>query len=254
MSATYTMLLRDVMVTEFNTSFDRWDYEQSYAEFAFGDTVYGKLPVIPDPKLIGLGTYPIFAEAYRPILNGKIVDQYFTREICAETIDLWVLMMRRKMDQIMPYFNQLYESLNIPYSALDTMRINSVNETDTTGSEETSGQSENASTSKSKSRAVNSNAPQTMLQANADYASAAADSNSEGESDGIASQNASSSTNSNANSNTLVTGYQGTASDLIVKYRNSLINIDVMVIGAVEDMFMQVLNNGDNYTTQGWYY
>lgn len=254
MAAAFTMLLRDVLVTEFNPSFDRFNYEQPYGEFEYNGVKYGKLPIIPEPEKIGLGTYPIFDEAYRPILNGKIVDNFFTREICAETIDLWTQMMRRRMDQEMPYFNQLYESLQIEYSALDTMRINSVNETDTSGSESTSGSSENTTNAKSKSRAVNSTTPQTMLKGDGEYASAAADTNSESESDALATQSAESENNTSANSNTLVTGYQGTASDLIVKFRNSLINIDLMVITRLEDLFMQILNNGDNYTNQGWYY
>lgn len=55
-------------------------------------------------------SYPIFDEAYRPILETKIIEHYYTREICAETVGRWKLFLKAKMNEIMPYYNKLYES------------------------------------------------------------------------------------------------------------------------------------------------
>ena len=54
--------------------------------------------------------FPIFDEAYRPVLETKIIKHYYTREIGAETFGLWQLWLDTKMNEIMPYYNKLYES------------------------------------------------------------------------------------------------------------------------------------------------
>lgn len=67
---------------------------------------------------IGLKDYPIFDESYRNVLNQKIIDHYYMREIGAETPALFVFFLNRKMREIMPYYNQLYESAKIEYDPL----------------------------------------------------------------------------------------------------------------------------------------
>ena len=55
------------------------------------------------------GRFPIFDESYRPVLCKKILRHYYTREICAETVGLWKLWLNSKMNEIMPYYNKMYE-------------------------------------------------------------------------------------------------------------------------------------------------
>ena len=62
--------------------------------------------------------YPIFDEAYRATLEKKILKHYYTREICCETVGLWKLFLNRKMNEIMPYYNQLYKSALIEFNPL----------------------------------------------------------------------------------------------------------------------------------------
>ena len=54
--------------------------------------------------------YPIFDEAYRSVLETKIIKHYYTREIGAETVGLWQMWLDTKMNEIMPYYNKLYET------------------------------------------------------------------------------------------------------------------------------------------------
>ena len=54
--------------------------------------------------------YPIFDEAYRFPLNKKILRHFYTREICEETVGLWKLRLQQTLNEIMPYYNKLYES------------------------------------------------------------------------------------------------------------------------------------------------
>lgn len=55
-------------------------------------------------------SFPIFDEDYRPVLCKKILKHYYTREIGFETVGLWKLKLNMLMNEIMPYYNKLYES------------------------------------------------------------------------------------------------------------------------------------------------
>lgn len=94
------------------------------------------------PKIFNFD-FPIFDETYRLPLEIKILRYYYTREICEETVGLWKLRLQNKLNLIMPYYNQLYESELIKFNPLydvdlttDHKRDNTTNEeTTTTGSE-----------------------------------------------------------------------------------------------------------------------
>ncbi|MBO7734548.1 MAG: hypothetical protein J6S67_18430 [Methanobrevibacter sp.] len=62
--------------------------------------------------------YPIFDEEYRSILETKIIKHYYLREICAETVGVWKHFLDTKMNEIMPYYNKLYESELIKFNPL----------------------------------------------------------------------------------------------------------------------------------------
>lgn len=252
--ATFTMELNEVIESLYNPSSDPDEWEQEYESVTFNGVTYGRLPVLPQYNDIGLAYYPLFNEGYRKILNGKIIDEYYNQEIGTETIDNFRLILRKKMDQIMPYYNKLYETEMITYDALDTMRIHSVGNSHMEGEELSEATNVTDSTTKSGARVIGSNFPQTMLAGNGDYASSGTDTNSESDVDTSVSQDGKSASNTDSNSDTLVTGYQGAASDLIVKYRNSLINIDTMVLAELADCFMMVLNNGDEYFARNSYW
>lgn len=54
--------------------------------------------------------FPIFDESYRSVLETKILKHYYTREIGMETVGLWKHFLDMRMNEIMPYYNQLYNS------------------------------------------------------------------------------------------------------------------------------------------------
>lgn len=251
----HTMRFKDVIESVYGTTLDPDDFEQSYDSFTFNGVTYGRLPVLNDPVEIGMGTYPIFNEAYRPILNGKIVDEYYNREIGTESIDDFKLIIRRKLDQIMPYYNKLYESELVEYGPLMTMDITSVSESEIVGEDVGTANTTSTSDTEAKARVVNSNTPQTMLRGSGDYASSATDTSSDSDVNSESESVTNNTTNSNTNSNNRVTGYQGIASDLMRKFRASLINIDTMILSDVEDCFMLVLTTGDSFSNnERWYF
>lgn len=66
--------------------------------------------IISEARTQIFGNYPIFDETYRSVLESKILRHYYTREICAESVGLWKLWLNNKMNEIMPYYNKLYQS------------------------------------------------------------------------------------------------------------------------------------------------
>lgn len=188
---------------------------------------------------IGLAYYPIFDPAYKVGLDGKIVDHYWNREIGTETIEMFQLAMRRKMNEIMPYYNLLYKSTQIEFDPLSTVDLTTISDMNST--EHADGNS--SQTGSSGSRSVSSETPQTMLSPTGDYAASAADSNTSSDTEGLSSSDTTNEVDTNSNTK----GYQGVAADLLMRYRESLLNIDVMIINELEEMFMLVWDNGDEY-------
>ena len=67
---------------------------------------------------IGLNEYEIWDENYRAVLNKKIMDHYWFREIGQETPGLFKFYLNRTMNEIMPYYNQLYETTILEYNPI----------------------------------------------------------------------------------------------------------------------------------------
>lgn len=69
------------------------------------------------PKIFDFN-FPIFDESYRTVLETKILRHYYTREIGLETVGLWKLKLNTKLNEIMPFYNQLYKSELIEFNPL----------------------------------------------------------------------------------------------------------------------------------------
>ena len=52
----------------------------------------------------------LFDATYKSVLFPKILLHYYTREIGFETVGLWKLKLNTKLKEILPYYNKLYES------------------------------------------------------------------------------------------------------------------------------------------------
>ena len=75
-------------------------------------------------------SFPIFDESYRSVIERKILKHYYTREIGLETVGLWKLKLNTKLEEIMPYYNQLYKSELFKFNPLydiDYTRTNNRN-------------------------------------------------------------------------------------------------------------------------------
>lgn len=200
---------------------------------------------VVDVRKLYLSHYPIHDPDYRGALNDKIIDHYWTREIGQETIDMWGFYLRRKMNEIMPVYNDLYKSCQLKYDPLRTMDMYTVsrgeNEATTKQTQSATGETEGKSTS----RAIGSTFPQSMLHGDEDYATDGNDAvgTSEGSERNSGESDALSHGKNIADSR--VTGRSQSGMQLVTEYRAAIINVDMMIINELEPMFMQVFGNGD---------
>lgn len=132
------------------------------------------------------------------------------------------------MCEIMPYYNQLYASAAIQFDPLVTHKWS-----ETTGrNSSTQGQS----TASANNQHVNSDTPQGLLSiGNIEaelYASSAAiaHDSSTGNSSGTATENVSVTSQ----------GYDADPSELLLKYRETIVNIDQMIVNELQTLFMGV--------------
>lgn len=88
---------------------------------------------------------PFFDENYRSVLCQKILKHYYLREICCETVGVWKLWMNERLESIMPYYNQLYESEMIKFDPLNDVNLTRKHDRTVDGTEERRGETSDTS-------------------------------------------------------------------------------------------------------------
>lgn len=210
------------------------------------------------PKVFNFD-FPIFDEEYRTVLEHKILKHYYTREIGAETVGLWQLWLNTKLNEIMPYYNKLYESELLEFNPLYTHHLtrkgdkNGTENGTETGTEigKTKGKTENKNDVNNSSWDLYSDTPQGALKGLDDntYLTNARKNTDSGSSSGSGSNEIDVNTSlSNKKDKTTtegyveeVAGYLGiSGSRLLQEFRSTFLNIDMLIIDELEELFMQL--------------
>ena len=195
--------------------------------------------------------YPIFDDTYKEVLETKILKHFYTREIGSETYGLFKLRLDAKMNEIMPYYNKLYNSELIefnPIYASDITRIHMGSKQDNGEySESVAGSYNNNKADTVNSTNLYSETPQGSLQGvdNGSYLTNATKNQYTDETyENGTNSNAKmgNTTNNTTDSYTeKVMGYDGhNPSKMISEFRNTFLNIDMMIIKELESLFMLV--------------
>ena len=82
---------------------------------------------------------PFFDENYRSVLCQKILKHYYLREICCETVGIWTLWMNTRLEEIMPYYNQLYDSAKIEFDHMHDVDLTRKHERNVEGTSKEDG-------------------------------------------------------------------------------------------------------------------
>ncbi len=189
-------------------------------------------------------SWSIFDEAYRSVLCKKILKHYYTREIGAEVVGLWVMWLNRRMGEIMPYYNQLYESEKLKFEPLTDTDVTTTSnrKIDTTADNLTTNNL--TQNSDGVSRDLYSDTPQGALDGveSETYLTNARKIMSNDTVSNSGTVDSKGSGNSNDDYFERVTGKRGgeNYSDMLRKYRETFLNIDMMVIEELGDLFLNL--------------
>lgn len=207
--------------------------------------------------------FPIFDENYRQVLCRKILKHYYTREIAHETVGRWKLALNAKLNEIMPYYNQLYKS--------ELLEFNPFYDVDLTRSREGSGTSNRTSNNTETNSGTSKNVSSGSGTSNTDTLNRFSDTpqnsmDTQGIADSVPLTTVTKvnedNTTTNESTDTLtrndnktgsgteninntdkyietVKGKQGTEnySSLLKKFRETFLNIDMMIIEDCSDCF-----------------
>ena len=225
------------------------------------DVITGAMPKIFDFD------FPIFDESYRSVLERKILKHFYTREICEETVGLWKLRLDTRLNEIMPYYNKLYKSELLDFNPLytdnltrtRTTNLNSKRETGNNGEVDTTNNSNSqgsgSGTTNNNGSDLYSDTPQgslngvesgtylTNARKTSDTSTSSSNTSNNSSASGkvVSSESGSDDFNSTEDYLECVSGYVGVnASELLKKYRETFLNIDMMVINNLEDLFFQL--------------
>nr|UVY52951.1 MAG: hypothetical protein [Bacteriophage sp.] len=207
--------------------------------------------------------FPIFDENYRQVLCRKILKHYYTREIAHETVGRWKLALNAKLNEIMPYYNQLYKS--------ELLEFNPFYDVDLTRSREGSGTSNKTSNNTETNSGTSKNVSSGSATSNTGTLNRFSDTpqnsmDTQGIADSVPLTTVTKvnedNTTTNENTDTLtrndnktgsgteninntdkyietIKGKQGTEnySSLLKKFRETFLNIDMMIIEDCSDCF-----------------
>lgn len=202
-----------------------------------------------------LATYPIFDPAYRAVLNQKILDHYHFQEIGLETPDRFDFFLKTRMNEIMPYYNKLYAAEIQMVNPMRNIDLTETNTKQTVGTNVSSTASNDENTTKARKGKVNntlanSDTPQgsmTIIDLQAGgYATNVQ----------IGEQTFDEDQTDSTGINNLTTAGEGASTEeytkrlygvqnistpeLFLKLKDALMNIDLLVIRNLSDLFMGV--------------
>lgn len=196
----------------------------------------------------GLNDYPIFDPEYRTVLNNKILMHYYMDEIGFETAGLFKVYLNNKMNEIMPYYNELYKKqkdllLNFDKTTNLTETFTRDNTTDTN----TKSNSTSSNTASGSSKNVYQDTPMGSITQqdidNYDHASSQEFNKNQNTSSIQDNSNLTGKATSLENYIRTKTGNNGRlyGIEILKMIKNNYMNIDEMVINELQDLFMGIM-------------
>lgn len=181
--------------------------------------------------------YPIFDENYRNTLNQTILYHYYENEIGFETAPLFRFYLNQKLNEIMPYYNELYK---IQKKLIDeNLLLNNINLTEQLTASNTT---KTSSTSQSLSNSKN------LFQDTPQGEISQTDIDNQTWATNLTLNNNKINDESNATGNgtneylKTIIGNSGSKFniDILNDIKNNLMNIDLMIINDLNELFMQI--------------
>lgn len=291
--ASYTMDVRTICETYASVESPAWS-DQTTVDTIIDSAI---------PKVFNF-SYPIFSEDYRNVLEHHILQHFYTREIAFQTVGRWKLGLQQKLNDIMPYYNKLYESQELDVDPFNNIDVTETSESSgnttsknnttrngtsvTTGSSETNDTTDGTSGTETNGKTTTNNSQDTTASrtdafsdtpqgtlSNVDNLTYLTEYRKIGENNNVTDTgeqtttgNADVTTHDETNSNTKTNAQTETDStetesgettnsgnytktikgkntgtsysELITAYRETFLNIDMMIIEELEELFLQI--------------
>ena len=182
--------------------------------------------------------YPIFDENYRETLNHNILYHYYENEIGFETAPLFRLYLNQKLNEIMPYYNELYK---VQKKLIDEkLLLNNVNLTEELKGRNTT-QTSSTSQSTNKGKNLFQDTPQGNISQQDINAQNVYATNITLNDNSINDNSSANGSGTNEYIKTIIGNNGGKFNiDVLNDIKNNLMNIDLMVIDELYDLFMQI--------------
>lgn len=200
-----------------------------------------------------LTDYPIFDEEYRETLNHNILYHYYENEIGFETAPLFRLYLNQRLNEIMPKYNELYKMQKKLIN--ENLLLNNVNMTESLQGSNTNNTTTSASITSQSSNSGSSNSKNLFQDTPQGQISNTSINNQTWATNVTLDSNTTSNTINDSSSNSGTANVQGTNAyiktiignnggkfniDILNDIKNNLMNIDLMIINDLYDLFMQV--------------
>lgn len=182
--------------------------------------------------------YPIFDENYRKTLNNNILHHYYENEIGFETAPLFRFYLNQKLNEIMPYYNELYRVQKKLID--DKLLLNNVNLTEELKGRNTT-QTSSVSQSTNKGKNLFQDTPQGNISQQDINAQNVYATNITLNDSSINDDSSANGSGTNEYIKTIIGNNGGKFNiDILNDIKNNLMNIDLMIINELYDLFMQI--------------
>jgi hypothetical protein len=218
------------------------------------------------PLLSGDKINPLNNKIRRDELNEKIINHYYFREIGYETVPMFLFNLQKKLNEIMPLYNQMYESIDLEINPIDNVNMTETFEHTISGNGTTTSTGTNRNTGTNTTSTdgtgtgefitVESDTPQTGITETDIKANTYASKTNHG-------NNSSTSSSDTTNTLNLTDTMDGevnvtdsktesftrrefgsskgyTFAQNIEQWRNIMINVDMQIIDELNDLFMNI--------------
>ena len=185
-----------------------------------------------------MDSYPIFDENYRDTLNQNILYHYYENEIGFETASLFRFYLNQKLNEIMPYYNELYKVQKKLID--DKLLLNNVNLTEELKGRNTT-QTSTVSQSTNKGKNLFQDTPQGNISQQDINSQNVYATNITLNDNSINDNSSANGSGTNEYIKTIIGNNGGKFNiDVLNDIKNNLMNIDLMIINELYDLFMQI--------------
>lgn len=204
-----------------------------------------------------LNSYPLENEGFidptrkdnktrREVLNEKIIKHYFFSEIGQETVPRFLYVLDRKLNEIMPLYNQRYKSIDLEINPIDNVNMTETFTHSIEGNGSTTSSGSSTNNDVLDSLGVESDTPPTELTETDILSNKFASRTNHNKNTSTGSQNSNGHINSTDNKTETYTrkefgsskGY--TFAQNIEQWRNIMINIDKEIVEELQDLFINL--------------